>query len=116
MKSFRAFSQKFACSSLGLVCAALLLTLTAEPPPAQVTPPPQALRMSCSSNDMHRHVCAADTTGGVKMVHQKSQAKCIQNSSWGYDKQGIWVDHGCRAEFEIAVQAPVVPEHRDHDH
>ncbi len=44
------------------------------------------------------------------MVHQKSEAKCIQNRTWGYDNRGIWVDRGCRAEFEVGVQAPVVVE------
>lgn len=71
--------------------------------------------MSCDSNDMHRRVCRVDTTGGVQMVHQKSEAKCIQNRSWGYDEHGIWVDHGCRAEFEVG-QASAVREHgADHD-
>src|ERR1700730_1254799 len=110
MKGFRAFSHKFA-SALGLISAALL-ALTAGSKPVQADPGQEALRMSCASNDFHRHVCAADTSGGVQMVHQKSEAKCIQNSTWGYDKNGIWVDHGCRAEFEIAVQAPVVVERR----
>jgi hypothetical protein len=116
MKAFLAFSPKLARLTLGLVPAALLLALTAGARPAQADPMPQALRMSCASNDMHRHVCAADTTGGVKMVHQKSEAKCIQNSSWGFDKNGILVDHGCRAEFEIVAQAAAVVElHVDHD-
>jgi hypothetical protein len=111
-----AFSRKLGSVLLGLIPAALLLTLTAGVRPGQANPLPQALRVSCASNDMRRHVCAADTTGGVQMVHQKSEAKCIQNRTWGFDKNGIWVDHGCRAEFEITVQAPVVVErHGDHD-
>lgn len=55
---------------------------------------------------MHHHFCQADTRGGVRMVHQRSEAKCIFNRSWGYDDRGIWVDHGCRAEFEIGTAAP----------
>ena len=115
MKGFPAFSHKLASAFLGLI-PAVLLTATAGSGPIQAAPvPQQALRMTCASNDMRRHVCAAETTGGVKMVHQNSQAKCILNSSWGFDKNGIWVDHGCRAEFEIAVPAPAVVEHREHD-
>jgi hypothetical protein len=54
------------------------------------------------------------------MVHQKSEAKCILNRTWGYDNRGIWVDHGCRAEFEVGAQAPAVVireggHDRDHD-
>lgn len=83
--------------------------------PVQAAPVPQNLRMSCSSDDMRRHFCAVDTSGGVQMVHQKSEAKCIQNSTWGFDKKGIWVDRGCRAEFEVHIQAAAAIEHRD-DH
>jgi len=116
MKRFQSASRKFAFRSLALAPAALILTIVSASGPAYAAPVPQAaLRMSCSSDDMHRHVCLVDTTGGVQMVHQKSQAKCIQNQSWGYDNRGIWVDHGCRAEFEVGAQA-VVGTHGDgHD-
>ncbi len=30
-----------------------------------------------------------------------SRAPCRFNSSWGYNRRGIGVDRGCRAEFEI---------------
>jgi Protein of unknown function (DUF3011) len=105
---------------LGL-SAAVLLVITLGCRPLHAAPAPQsALRMSCSSDDMHRHVCLVDTTGGVQMVHQKSQAKCIQNTTWGYDNRGIWVDRGCRAEFEVGAQAVAIVGHeaghdRDHD-
>jgi hypothetical protein len=117
MKRFRAGSHKLVSASLRLIPAALLLTIASGTRPAQAAPVPQALRMSCSSDDMRRHVCPVDTSGGVQMVHQKSEAKCIQNRTWGYDNRGIWVDRGCRAEFEVGVQAPVVVEHggRDRD-
>jgi hypothetical protein len=57
--------------------------------------------ISCSSDDMHRHYCAADTRGGVRMVKQNSDSACQEGSSWGYDRRGIWVDRGCRADFEV---------------
>jgi hypothetical protein len=116
MKGFRAFSHKFPSVSFRLLPAALLLALTAGTAPVKANPVPQNLRMSCDSNDFHRRVCVVDTTGGVVMVHQKSEAKCIQNTTWGFDKNGIWVDRGCRADFEVRIQTPAVVEHRDHDH
>lgn len=116
MKCFRKLSHQLLSAALRIVPAALLLTMAPAAAPVRAVPIPQALRMSCSSDDMRRHVCPVDTTGGVQMVHQKSDAKCIQNRSWGYDNHGIWVDHGCRAEFEVGAQAPPVVEHRDHDH
>jgi len=56
--------------------------------------------LTCSSDDEHRHVCPADTGGGVRLVRQVSGSRCDQGYSWGYDRNGIWVDHGCRADFE----------------
>jgi len=57
--------------------------------------------ISCSSDDMHRHYCPADTRGGVQLVKQNSDSSCRQGRSWGFDRRGIWVDHGCRADFQV---------------
>jgi Protein of unknown function (DUF3011) len=57
--------------------------------------------VSCSSDDMHRHYCPADTRGGVQLIKQHSDSSCRQGRSWGYDQRGIWVDHGCRADFQV---------------
>jgi hypothetical protein len=117
MMHFHSVSTKFVLPSLALLPAALVLTIAYGSRPAYAAPAPQAaLRMSCSSDDMRRHVCQVDTTGGVQMVHQKSQAKCIQDRTWGYDNRGIWVDHGCRAEFEVGAQVPAVAVGRDGGH
>jgi hypothetical protein len=50
---------------------------------------------------MRRHYCDADTRDGVRLLRQRSDAACRQGSSWGYDRRGIWVDRGCRADFEV---------------
>jgi Protein of unknown function (DUF3011) len=57
--------------------------------------------VSCSSDDMHRHYCPADTRGGVELIKQHSDSSCRQGRSWGFDRRGIWVDHGCRADFQV---------------
>jgi hypothetical protein len=57
--------------------------------------------ITCSSDDGGRHYCNADTSGGVRMVNQRSGSACQQGRSWGYDQRGIWVDHGCRADFQV---------------
>ena len=116
MIRFHSALRRYASLPLFLINAAFLLAIVFTSKPVHAIPVPQeALRMSCESNDMHRRVCQVDTTGGVQMVHKKSEAKCVQNYSWGFDKNGIWVDHGCRAEFEVRILTPVVVEHRD-DH
>ncbi len=35
------------------------------------------------------------------MLRQHGNADCRQGYSWGYDQRGIWVDRGCRADFEV---------------
>jgi len=57
--------------------------------------------ISCSSDDMRRHYCPADVRGGVRVLRQRSDSACRQGYSWGYDRRGIWVDHGCRADFQV---------------
>jgi hypothetical protein len=61
-----------------------------------------ARRLTCSSNDGRRAFCDVNTTGGVRMVRQISGSACREGHSWGVNDRGIWVDHGCRAEFEVA--------------
>ncbi len=69
----------------------------------------QSQTVVCASDDMQRHSCPADTRGGVLLSRQLSDAACTQGSTWGYDSNGIWVDQGCRAEFEVAASAAAVP-------
>jgi hypothetical protein len=57
--------------------------------------------ITCSSNNGKRNYCSADTRGGVRMVNQRSGSACIQGRTWGFDGRGIWVDHGCRADFAL---------------
>ncbi len=58
--------------------------------------------ITCSSDNGQRVYCNANTRGGVRMVRQISGSSCRQGTTWGYDSRGIWVDRGCRAEFEVA--------------
>jgi hypothetical protein len=57
--------------------------------------------VTCASDDMKRHLCRVDTSRGVQMVKQRSGSPCIQGQTWGYDRSGIWVDRGCRADFVL---------------
>ena len=59
--------------------------------------------ITCASDDGRRRVCPADTSNGVQLVRQRSEAKCKEGSSWGHDAQGIWVDKGCEADFVVGV-------------
>src|SRR6267378_171544 len=67
-------------------------------------------QIPCSSDDGRRRNCPADTRAGVALEKQTSGAACMQGYSWGYDEGGIWVDHGCRAEF--VAQPYERPQHQ----
>lgn len=60
-----------------------------------------AFTVQCSSDNMRRNYCEVDTRGGVRLIRQRSDAQCRQGYTWDYDRRGIWVDRGCRADFEV---------------
>lgn len=64
----------------------------------------QPQRLTCASNRGNRVYCDADTSGNVQLVRQLG-GTCQQGSTWGFDQRGVWVDRGCRAEFEIVPPA-----------
>jgi len=60
-----------------------------------------AVFIYCPSDYMQRAFCPVDTRDGVFIIRQRSEADCVFNRTWGYDRDRIWVDRGCRADFEI---------------
>lgn len=77
--------------------------------PAYDNPGYGSLRtVRCESNDNRYQHCNMDTRGGVAYRKRLSDAECIQGRTWGYDKRGVWVSHGCRAEFSTGsgISAP----------
>ncbi len=58
-------------------------------------------QITCESKDDRYRFCNTNTRGGVRLVRQLSDTSCRKNSSWGYERDGIWVDNGCRAVFEV---------------
>jgi hypothetical protein len=76
---------------LGLIVSALAVFI----------PRSAAQTISCSSDDGKRHYCSANGSGRARLVNQRSESACTEGYSWGSDERGIWVDHGCRADFAI---------------
>ena len=35
------------------------------------------------------------------MVQQLSRAPCVENRTWDRDREGVWVDKGCAAIFDV---------------
>lgn len=64
--------------------------------------PGTATKVTCESLDGgHKH-CPVDTSRGVGLIRQLSDSACVLNRTWAYDRNGIWVTDGCRAEFAVA--------------
>jgi hypothetical protein len=61
----------------------------------------------CGGSNWGYRYCPVDTDDRVELVNQHSMVSCQQNRSWGYDRNGVWVDHGCAADFRVG--------RRDHD-
>ena len=56
-------------------------------------------RFNCESVNGRQNYCRVDTRGGVQLVRQLSKSPCVRGSTWNYDRGGVWVSQGCRAQF-----------------
>jgi len=58
-------------------------------------------KLTCESIGYRHRYCNANTQDRVSLVREISTGNlCRQGSGWGYDSGGIWVDKGCRGEFQ----------------
>lgn len=73
---------------LGLACLSFASAVRAE-------------TVTCESRNGSYQSCAADTRGGVTLSRQLSSQGCWEGDSWGYDRNRIWVNNGCRAQFNV---------------
>ena len=74
----------------------LLVTIPTAPAEAQTG------RIVCSSINYRPATCNAWTQGRVRLVRELSTGNlCRQGRTWGFDDRSIWVNNGCRAEFEF---------------
>lgn len=66
-----------------------------------VASPAKADTVTCESRNGSYQTCAADTRGGVTLSRQLSSQGCWEGDTWGYDRNRIWVNNGCRAQFRV---------------
>jgi Protein of unknown function (DUF3011) len=57
--------------------------------------------IKCESNHGQRVYCGHYDFNQVQLDRRISGSPCIQGKSWGVDRDGLWVDRGCRAYFSI---------------
>ena len=55
----------------------------------------------CESQDGRSRHCSAPVQRGVQLLRTLSDSACIEGRTWGWDRSGVWVDRGCRAEFSV---------------
>jgi len=65
-------------------------------------------RITCAS-DTNRFVsCTVDTQQGkivrAQLARQLSSAACTSGTSWGFDRDRVWVDKGCRGQFDVTFR------------
>ena len=61
------------------------------------------IRLQCDSNKKRYQMCEVDVgrRGRVRLVNQMSDTRCTEGYSWGWNRAGVWVNHGCRGKFVV---------------
>lgn len=60
--------------------------------------------LTCSSDNGRRQSCPSqyNPISNVQLIKRLSgSASCTQGRTWGFDSRGVWVDAGCRAQFQV---------------
>jgi len=77
-------------------CSGLFAIEGRGPPPG----PPPINRVACESRGYQQSFCSVPPSiARAWLVDQRSQAACIQGQTWGFQRNGIWVDQGCGGLF-----------------
>jgi len=63
--------------------------------------PADRYEFTCASPDHRYRECQLPVDGRARLVKQKSDAPCVEGRSWGQRGDRVWVDNGCRGNFEV---------------
>ena len=53
----------------------------------------------CESIKNRSNECRLE--GRARMIRQLSGSPCVEGQTWGWSRDGVWVNDGCRAEFIV---------------
>lgn len=67
--------------------------------------------IQCKSDHYRYRYCRVQTDDQVRLERQRSNADCRRGYSWDYDRHGVWVNHGCDADFRVGRGGS--DDHRD---
>lgn len=61
--------------------------------------------IKCQSDRLRYKLCRIyDDFSNVRLEDRHSDAPCRRNTDWGVNREGVWVDNGCRATFSYRVR------------
>jgi hypothetical protein len=64
-----------------------------------------AERIRCTSKDYRYAFCGThQRIVSVRIAKRHSKRPCNQFRTWGWQRDGIWVDDGCDADFEVVLR------------
>jgi len=63
---------------------------------------PETTSLRCSSVEFRRSTCDVDgRIQSVKLTRQRSQARCVEGTTFGFSGSQVWVDQGCDGDFQV---------------
>jgi hypothetical protein len=58
--------------------------------------------VTCKSEGFgYQHCSFGRRHGRIRLERRLSDTRCIRGDNWGVDRNGVWVDRGCAAEFSV---------------
>ncbi len=58
--------------------------------------------ITCKSDGFeYKHCSVNGRRGRIRLERQLSDTRCTRGDNWGVDRNGVWVDRGCAAEFVV---------------
>jgi hypothetical protein len=64
-----------------------------------------AERIRCSSRDYRYAFCSTrQQVVSARLVKRHSRRPCEASYTWGWQRDGIWVDDGCDADFDVVLR------------
>lgn len=61
----------------------------------------QPFTFYCASPDYKYRECQLPVNGRARLTKKKSDARCVEGKDWGQRGDRLWIDNGCRANFEV---------------
>ncbi len=61
--------------------------------------------VTCESRNNSYQRCPISQAGYVRLTRNLSRNGCVKGRNWDFDRREIWVDDGCRAQFNVSTSS-----------